>query len=66
VRVTAEECRRIAPGWLARERETVPARIFRQEYMCSFEDVDSQAFPTDLVDEAFTHAVQPLFAGGLR
>jgi hypothetical protein len=66
VRVTAEECPRIAPGWLARERETVPARIFRQEYMCSFEDVDSQAFPTDLVDEAFTSEVPPLFAGGMR
>jgi hypothetical protein len=66
VKVTAEECPRIAPGWLARERETVPARIFRQEYEASFEDVDSQAFPTDLVDAAFTSDVRPVFAGGLR
>ena len=66
VRVTAEECPHIAPGWLVRERETVPARIFRQEYMCSFEDVDSQACSTDLVEAAFSESVSPLFPGGIR
>lgn len=66
VRVTAPECPRIPAGWLAQERESLPERVFRQEYLTSFEDLDSQAFPTDLVIQAFTQDVQPLFLGGVR
>jgi hypothetical protein len=66
VKVTAPECPRIPAGWLALERQSIPERIFRQEYMCSFEDIESQVFPTDLVVEAFTDDVKPLFAGGVR
>ena len=66
VKVTAPECPRIPPGWLEEERRSLPERVFRQEYMCSFEDIDSQAFPTDLVLQAFSDEVPPLFAGGVR
>jgi terminase large subunit-like protein len=66
VKITAEQCPRIAPGWLARERSITPERMFRQEFMCSFEDVDAQVFPTDLVLGAFSEAVAPIFPGGVR
>src|SRR5215203_4515370 len=38
-RVTASEVPRIASAFLEEERRSLPARIFRQEYECSFEDV---------------------------
>jgi Terminase large subunit, T4likevirus-type, N-terminal len=66
VKVTADECPRITPGFLAEERQQLPERAYRTEYFCSFEDLDSQVFPTDLVLQAFTSDVQPLFAGGVR
>ena len=66
VKVTAPECPRIPAGWLEEERRSLPERVFRQEYMCSFEDIETQVFPTDLVLQAFTGDVQPLFAGGVR
>ena len=66
VKVTAPECPRIPAGWLEEERRSLPERVFRQEYMCSFEDIDSQVFPTELVMQAFTPEVQPLFPGGVR
>jgi hypothetical protein len=39
VKVTAEQCPRIAADLLAEERRALSERWFRQEYLCSFEDV---------------------------
>jgi hypothetical protein len=66
VKVTAPECPRIPAGWLEEERRSLPERVFRQEYLATFEDLESQAFPTELVMQAFTSDVKPLFAGGVR
>jgi hypothetical protein len=66
VKITAEECPRISPAWLQQERESLPGRIYRQEYYCTFEDTEDQVFPTELVMQAVTPAVQPLFAAGTR
>ncbi len=60
-RITAAECPRIAPSWLAEERRSLPDRVFRQEYECSFEDTEDQVFASDLVLRAITSDVQPLF-----
>ena len=38
VRITADQCPRISPEFLAEERRALGERWFRQEFMCSFED----------------------------
>lgn len=47
VRVTADQCPRIPPAFLAEERENIGAFWFDQEYMCQFVDNESQAFSTE-------------------
>jgi hypothetical protein len=61
--VRAEECHRISPRFLAAERLALPARVYRQEYECSFEELEDQVFSYDIVDRAITGAVLPLFGG---
>jgi len=61
--VSAGEVPRISREFLKQERQSLPARIFRQEYQCSFEDVDDQVFGYELVDRAITSEVAPLFEG---
>ena len=60
-RVTAEECPRISPEFLEEERRSLPARIFRQEYECSFEETEDSVFAYELVERAITLDVAPLF-----
>jgi hypothetical protein len=64
--VTASEVPRIASAFLEEERRSLPARIFRQEYECSFEDVDDQVFGYELVQRAITPEVAPLFGSAKR
>jgi len=59
--VSADDCPRISGEFLEQERRSLPARIFRQEYECSFEDVDDQVFGYELVRRAITPEVAPLF-----
>ena len=66
VRITAAQCPRITPDWLADERRALPERLYRQEYECSFEDTEDQVFASELVMQSVTPAVRPLFAGGVR
>jgi hypothetical protein len=61
--VKAAECPRIPPEFLAEERAALPDRVYRQEYMCSFEDVDDSVFTFDVVDRAVSSDVEPLFGG---
>jgi len=65
-RVTASEVPRISEAFLEEERRSLPARIFRQEYECSFEDVDDQVFSYELVEGAITPDVAPLFGADDR
>jgi hypothetical protein len=60
-RVTAEDVPRISPEFLAQERKSLPSRIYRQEYECSFEDVEDQVFSYELVEQALSSDVAPLF-----
>jgi hypothetical protein len=59
--VTAEECPRISAEFLAEERVALPARVFRQEYLCSFEETEDQVFGYEEIERAMTDEIRPLF-----
>ena len=59
--VPAREVPRITQTFLEEERRSLPVRIFRQEYMCSFEDTDDQVFGYEKVVGALTDEISPLF-----
>jgi hypothetical protein len=59
--VKAGQCPRISEEFLEEERKSLPARNYRQEYECSFEDIDDQVFGYELVEGAITSEVAPLF-----
>jgi hypothetical protein len=61
VKVTAEQCPRISPEFLAEERQALGERWFRQEYLCSFEDAVDQVFSHADIQACLTDNVQPLF-----
>ena len=62
--VPAEECPRISAEFLAEEREALPSYVYRQEYECSFEDMEDQIFTHEMVQAAVTRDVKLLFGGG--
>src|SRR5262245_45093301 len=45
IRITARECPRIAPTFLAEERRTLGPAWYRQEYECSFEGLEGLVYP---------------------
>ena len=64
--VPAEECPRISPAFLAEERASLPARVYRQEYECGFEETDDQVFSYEEVEGAMSDDVEPLFNRSAR
>jgi hypothetical protein len=60
-RIPASECPRIPASFLDEERRSLPRRVFRQEYECSFEETDDQVFAYDDVTAAISEEVTPLF-----
>jgi len=63
IRVTADQCPRIPPEFLAAERRKLGA-LYDQEYQCAFLDIQRAVFRHDDVARAITDEVQPLFALG--
>jgi|SRR5215216_2617147 len=59
--VPASECPRIPASFLEEERKALPARVYRQEYECSFEETDDQVFAHEDVAAAITPDITPLF-----
>jgi hypothetical protein len=59
--VPASECPRISPEFLEEERRSLPARVHRQEYECSFEETDDAVFAFEDVAGAMSEEVAPLF-----
>jgi hypothetical protein len=59
--VPATSVPRISPGFLEEERRSLPDRVYRQEYECSFEDTEDQVFSFEDVQAAISGDVQPLF-----
>ncbi len=64
VKITADQCPRIPPAFLAEEREALGPRWYAQEYECSFEDVVGAVFDHDTVMAALASDVSPLFVAG--
>ena len=63
LRITADECPRITAAFLAEERRALGDRWYRQEYLCSFEDVIDAVFAYADIQAALRDDVQPLFMG---
>jgi hypothetical protein len=61
VRVPASDCPRISKEWLAEELKALGAARFSEEYELAFIDADSSAFPTSIIDRAFTTELLPLW-----
>lgn len=62
--VPASQCPRISPAFLEEERRTLPRRVYRQEYECSFEETEDQVFTFEDVAGAMSEEVAPLFSEG--
>ena len=60
VRVTAAECPRIPPDWLAAERRRIPDWFARQEYDVEFVDAEDQLIATDVIRAALSPHITPL------
>ncbi len=61
VKVTAYDCPRISPQFLAEERAAVGDWWFNQEYMCEFSDTLDQVFAYEDVMAACNDTIKPLF-----
>lgn len=61
--VPATECPRITSAFLEEERAALPARVFRQEYLCSFEETEDSVFSYEEIEGAMSDDVEPLFGG---
>jgi hypothetical protein len=64
VRITADQCPRISPEFLDEERRSLGERWYRQEYLCSFEDVVGAVFAWEDIQAALSPDVEPLALGG--
>ena len=62
--VPAPECPRIPAAFLEEERQTLPERMFRQEYLCAFTATGDAVFSEDLLEAALCDDINPLFAPG--
>lgn len=61
-KVTADQCKRISPEFLAAERRTLGHRMYSQEYMCEFLATLDQVFSPEEIDAAFDEEMAPFFA----
>jgi hypothetical protein len=61
VKITATQCPRISPAFLAEERRALGPRWYSQEYMCSFEEIIDSVFSHDDVTAACRDELPPLF-----
>ena len=62
-KVTADQCPRIPPEWLAQERRQIGDWWYRQEYLCEFVETTDQVFSYEDVQRALDPGVRPLFGG---
>jgi hypothetical protein len=62
IEVPATEVDRITPEFLASERRESGEWWFQQEYMCKFQDAIGSLFSFDVIQNAFTDEIKPLFS----
>lgn len=60
VRITAEQCPRIDPAFLAEEKRALGLRWYRQEYECSFEECQDAVFLVEDIRAALCRTIAPL------
>ena len=61
--VTAHQCARIRPEFLAEQRVLLGEAVFRREYLCEFVAADDQLIGRELLDDALDPDLSP-FNGG--
>jgi hypothetical protein len=61
IQVTADQCPRLTPGFLAEELVELGERWYAQEYGCQFVEAVGQVFSDAAIDAAFRDDVVPLF-----
>jgi hypothetical protein len=62
VRVAAEDCPRISKEFLAEELRELGQQRFSEEYGLAFLDPDEAVFSTEIIDNAFSKEVTPLWS----
>jgi hypothetical protein len=60
VTISAPECPRIMPTFLDEERRSMGQRWFRQEYLCSFEEVVDAVFSSADIQAMLNYELEPL------
>jgi hypothetical protein len=65
VQVTATQCPRITPEFLAEERRALGPWWFSQEYECQFRDTIDQLYSSADIEAAANEHLEPLFGGVL-
>ena len=60
-KVTADQCTRISADFLDEERAVLGEMVFRSEYLCEFVDCDTACFPSEIIAQAFSLEVRPLW-----
>ena len=64
VKITADQCPRITPEFLAEERQALGARWFNMEYMGEFGELVDAVFSMGDIEAALKDDVEPLFCEG--
>ncbi len=59
-RITANQCPRISPEWLLKEKESMPDFWFKQEFLCEFVESEDSVFNFDDIHAAIDPNVKPL------
>ena len=60
VKVTADQCPRITPAFLAEERRDLPLAVYEAEYLCEFRDPAGSVFSVADIQNALSDEVEPL------
>jgi hypothetical protein len=64
IQVTAQQCPRLTPDFLAEELIELGERWYLQEYFCQFVEAVGQLFTDEAIDAAFRDDIAPLFGDG--
>jgi len=51
IEISADDCPRLTPGFLKKEKERLGDRMYRQEYMNSFVDTEDSLFRTEVISK---------------
>jgi hypothetical protein len=62
-RIDAHQCPRISPEWLEREKESMPAFWFKQEFECQFVETIDSVFSFDEVQATLSDTLEPFYFG---